>query len=61
MAMNLPTDEVPAVGAETIQKATAAKPSQEVASPAKRGELVELFGKLDWNDDYDYKRERGRR
>lgn len=61
MAMNLPIDEVPAVGAETIKKATVAEPSQQVASPAKHRDLVGLFGKLELDDDYDYKRERSRR
>lgn len=61
MATNLPTDNVPAVGSGTTEKATARKRSQEVTSRAKHRELVELFGKLELDDDYDYKRERDRR
>lgn len=61
MAINLRIDKVPAAGAETTKKATAAKPSQEVALRTRHRELVELFGKLELDGDYDYKRERARR
>lgn len=60
MATNPQIDKAPAVGSETTNRATAAKRSQEVASRAKHRELVELFGKLELADDYDYQRERDR-
>ncbi len=34
---------------------------QEYVSRRKQRRIVGLFGKLDWDPRYDYKRERGRR
>ena len=66
MATNLSIDpallnEALAVAGEKTKKATVTKALQEFIARRRQGELVELFGKLDWDDDFDYKRERGRR
>lgn len=54
-------DEALAVAEEKTKKATVTKALQEFIARRRQGELVELFGKLDWDDDFDYKRERVRR
>ena len=51
-------DEALAVGGEKTKKATVTKALQEFIARRRQGELVELFGKLDWDHDFDYKRER---
>ena len=66
MATNLSIDpallnEALAVAGEKTKKATVTKALQEFIARRRQGELVELFGKLDWDDDFDYKRERVRR
>lgn len=65
MATNLSIDpallnEALAVAGEKTKKATVTKALQEFIARRRQGELVELFGKLDWDDDFDYKRERVR-
>ena len=54
-------DEALAVAGEKTKKATVTKALQEFIARRRQGELVGLFGKLDWDDDFDYKRERVRR
>ena len=66
MATNLSIDpallnEALAVADEKTKKATVTKALQEFIARRRQGEIVELFGKLDWDDDFDYKRERVRR
>ena len=66
MATNLSIDpallnEALAVAGEKTKKATVTRALQEFIARRRQGELVELFGKLDWDDDFDYKRERVRR
>lgn len=66
MATNLSIDpallnEALAVAGEKTKKVTVTKALQEFIARRRQGELVELFGKLDWDDDFDYKRERVRR
>ena len=66
MPINLSIDpallnEALAVAGEKTKKATVAKALQEFIARRRQCELVELFGKLDWNQDFDYKRERVRR
>ncbi len=54
-------DEALAIGGERTKKATVTKALQEFVSRRKQSEIVALFGKFEWDDGYDYKRERGRR
>ena len=54
-------DEALAISDEKTKKATVTRALQEFIARRRQGELVELFGKLDWDDDFDYKRERVRR
>ena len=66
MATNLSIDpallnEALAVAGEKTKKATVTKALQEFIARRRQRELVELFGKLDWDEDFDYKRERSRR
>ncbi|MDE0177631.1 MAG: type II toxin-antitoxin system VapB family antitoxin [Gammaproteobacteria bacterium] len=66
MATNLSIDpallnEALAVADEKTKKATVTRALQEFIARRRQGEIVELFGKLDWDDDFDYKRERVRR
>lgn len=66
MATNLSIDpallnEALAVAGEKTKKATVTKALQEFIARRRQRELVELFGKLDWDGDFDYKRERSRR
>ncbi|MCY3837528.1 MAG: type II toxin-antitoxin system VapB family antitoxin [Gammaproteobacteria bacterium] len=53
-------DEALAIGGESTKKATVTKALQEFIPHRRQREIVELFGKLDWDDDFDYKRERAR-
>lgn len=41
-------------------KATGRRIRQEHLARRDRQRLLDLFGKLDWDDKYDYKRERAR-
>lgn len=65
MATNLSIDpallnEALAVAGEKTKKATVTRALQEFIARRRQRELVELFGKLDWDEDFDYKRERSR-
>ena len=53
-------DEALAVAGEKTKKATVTRALQEFIARRRQRELVELFGKLDWDEDFDYKRERSR-
>ncbi len=46
---------------ERTKKAAVNKALREFIARREQKHLVELFGKLDWNSDYDYKAERSRR
>ena len=48
------------VGGEKTKKATVNKALREFVARRQQARLVELFGKFDWDKDYDYKRERSR-
>ena len=48
------------VGGETTKKATVNKALREFIARREQARLLELFGTLDWDDDFDYKRERTR-
>ncbi len=49
------------VGGEKTKKATVNKALKEFIARREQERLLELFGKLDWDEAYDYKRERIRR
>lgn len=53
-------DRALAIGGEKTPKATVNRALQEFIARRERERLLDLFGKLDWNGDYDYKRERTR-
>ena len=49
------------VGGEKTKKATVNRALREFIARREQERLLELFGKLDWDEDYDYKQERMRR
>ena len=49
------------VGGEKTKKATVNRALREFIARREQERLLELFGKLDWDEDYDYKQERVRR
>lgn len=48
------------IGGERTKKATVNRALQEFIARRSQVRLLELFGTLDWNADYDYKSERSR-
>ncbi len=48
------------VSGERTKKAAVTKALQEYIARREQNQLAELFGKLEWNADYDYKSERSR-
>lgn len=48
------------VGGERTKKATVNQALREFIARREQERLLELFGKLDWDHEYDYKRERTR-
>ena len=48
------------VGGEKTKKATVNKALREFVARREQARLLELFGTLDWDDEFDYKRERSR-
>ena len=66
MATNLAIDpqlieRAQAVSGEKTKKAAVTKALQEFIARREQKRLLELFGKLDWEQSYDYKSERSRR
>lgn len=49
-----------AVSGETTKRAAVTKALQEFIARREQKRLLELFGKLSWDPDYDYKAERSR-
>jgi Arc/MetJ family transcription regulator len=49
------------VSGERTKKAAVTKALREFIARREQKELLELFGKLTWDPDYDYKKERSRR
>ena len=45
---------------ETTKKATVNKALREFVARREQKEIVRLFGKLDWDRKYDYKKDRSR-
>ncbi len=65
MAMNLAIDpelldKALLVSGEKTKKAAVTKALQEFIARREQRKLLELFGKLQWNPDFDYKKERSR-
>ncbi len=54
-------DKALAVGGEKTRKATVNRALREFVARREQERLLDLFGKLDWDDDYDYKRKRSRK
>lgn len=49
------------VSGEKTKKATVNRALREFIARREQERLLDLFGKLDWDEEYDYKRERMRR
>lgn len=49
------------VSGERTKKAAVTKALQEYIARREQKRLAELFGKLEWDTEYDYKRDRSRR
>jgi Arc/MetJ family transcription regulator len=65
MATNLDIDPVLLdkalrVSGEQTKKAAVTKALQEFIARREQRRIVDLFGTLEWNSGYDYKRERSR-
>ena len=54
-------DKALAIGGEKTKKATVNRALREFIARRGQKRLLDLFGKLDWDGDYDYKRERTRK
>ena len=66
MATNLSIDpalleKAPEVSGERTKKAAVTKALEEFVARREQRRLVELFGTLDWDPEFDYKAERSRR
>ncbi len=53
-------DRALAVSGERTKKAAVTKALEEFIARRAQREILDLFGKLDWNASYDYKAERSR-
>ena len=53
-------DKALKVGGEKTKKATVNRALQEFIARREQERLLELFGKFDWDDSFDYKRDRSR-
>ena len=65
MATNLALDpellnRALAVSGESTKKAAVTKALEEFIARRAQREIIDLFGKLDWDPNYDYKAERSR-
>lgn len=54
-------DRALAVSGEKSKKAAVTKALEEFIARREQRRLLDLFGKVDWNPDYDYKAQRSRR
>lgn len=66
MATNLALDdrlleEACRIGRQPTKKAVVTEALQEYIQRRTQREILDLFGKIDIDPDYDYKQERGRR
>lgn len=53
-------DKAFTVGGEKTKTATVHRALQEFIARREQKRLLDLFGKLDWDHEFDYKRERDR-
>ncbi|MCH7532367.1 MAG: type II toxin-antitoxin system VapB family antitoxin [Gemmatimonadetes bacterium] len=53
-------DRALAVSGQKTKKAAVTKALEEFIARREQREILDLFGKLDWDPDYDYKTERSR-
>ena len=51
-------DRALAVSGQKTKKAAVTKALEEFIARREQREILDLFGKLDWDPDYDYKTER---
>ena len=49
------------VSGERTKRAAVTKALEEFIARRRQKRLLELFGKLEWDEDFDYKAERSRR
>ena len=66
MATNLAIDdrlleEARRMGGQKTKRATVTEALQEYIQRRKQRQVVELFGKVDWDVSYDYKKQRRRK
>ena len=66
MATNLAIDdslleEARKVGGHRTKKATVTEALEEYIRRRRQGQVVKLFGKVEYEKDYDYKRQRRRK
>ena len=66
MATNLSLDprlleEALRLSGERTKKAAVTRALKEFIARRKQARILKLFGKLEWDPSYDYKRERSRR
>jgi hypothetical protein len=66
MATNLAIDdrlveEARRIGGHKTKRATVTEALHEYIQRRKQQQIVELFGKLDWDAKYDYKKQRRRK
>ena len=54
-------DRAVEVSGERTKKAAVTKALQEFIARREQRRIAELFGKLEWDDSYNYKAERSRR
>ena len=54
-------DKALAIGGEKTKKATVNRALREFIARRAQERLLDLFGKLDWDNGYDHKLERSRR
>ncbi|MFQ5700713.1 MAG: type II toxin-antitoxin system VapB family antitoxin [Acidobacteriota bacterium] len=54
-------DRVLSVSGEKTKKAAVTRALTEFIARREQKQLLELFGKFQWNPDFDYKSERSRR
>ncbi|CCI54841.1 MAG: type II toxin-antitoxin system VapB family antitoxin [Tetrasphaera jenkinsii] len=53
-------DRALAIGGERTKKATVTRALEEFIVRREQARMLELFGSVDWDPEYDYKAERSR-
>ncbi len=66
MATNLALDpklvsETLKVSGERTKRAAVTRALEEFVARRKQADVIKLFGKVDWDESYDYKAERSRK